>query len=142
MRPLPCVRSDCEPIAVACRFISRSGRETAEDATQMFGGRGITVGGMGKIIENVRCAHLLSPQHELLTLSPVSPNVTVRRYPRWCRGCTGRSWCSTGDSEDTKGCTFVNDCIRGYPVAISVYNYISMCHIQPDTALLRECMYP
>lgn len=36
------------------RFISRSGRETAEDATQMFGGRGITMGGMGKIVENVR----------------------------------------------------------------------------------------
>lgn len=34
--------------------MSRSGRETAEDATQIFGGRGITVGGMGKVIENVR----------------------------------------------------------------------------------------
>lgn len=36
------------------RFITRIGRETAEDATQLFGGRGITVTGMGKLIENVR----------------------------------------------------------------------------------------
>ena len=35
------------------RFITKTGRETAEDATQIFGGRGITAGGMGKIIENV-----------------------------------------------------------------------------------------
>lgn len=35
------------------RFITRTGRETAEDATQIFGGRGITTGGMGKLIENV-----------------------------------------------------------------------------------------
>jgi hypothetical protein len=33
--------------------VSKAGRETAEDATQMFGGRGITATGMGKIIENV-----------------------------------------------------------------------------------------
>ncbi|KAG9317079.1 acyl-CoA dehydrogenase/oxidase [Chiua virens] len=42
------------PIALLKKCISRAGRETAEDATQMFGGRGITVGGMGKIIENFR----------------------------------------------------------------------------------------
>ena len=35
------------------RFISKNGRETAEDATQIFGGRAITTTGMGKIIENV-----------------------------------------------------------------------------------------
>ncbi|KAF8838040.1 acyl-CoA dehydrogenase NM domain-like protein [Paxillus ammoniavirescens] len=40
------------PIALLKKFVSRSGRETAQDATQMFGGRGITAGGMGKIIEN------------------------------------------------------------------------------------------
>jgi hypothetical protein len=36
------------------RFVSKAGRETAEDATQVFGGRALTVGGMGKLIENVR----------------------------------------------------------------------------------------
>lgn len=35
------------------RFITRTGRETAEDATQIFGGRGITATGMGKLVENV-----------------------------------------------------------------------------------------
>lgn len=38
---------------LACRFITKTGRETAEDATQIFGGRGITVTGMGKLVENV-----------------------------------------------------------------------------------------
>ena len=35
------------------QFITRTARETAEDATQIFGGRGITATGMGRIIENV-----------------------------------------------------------------------------------------
>lgn len=35
------------------RYISRCGRETAEDAAQLFGGRSITQQGMGKIVENV-----------------------------------------------------------------------------------------
>ena len=39
-----------------CRYITRTGRETAEDATLLFGGRGITASGMGKLIENVRPA--------------------------------------------------------------------------------------
>lgn len=38
---------------VRVRFITRTGRETAEDATQIFGGRSITASGMGKLIENV-----------------------------------------------------------------------------------------
>jgi alkylation response protein AidB-like acyl-CoA dehydrogenase len=42
------------PIGLLKQYITRTGRETAEDATQMFGGRGITVTGMGKIIEMVR----------------------------------------------------------------------------------------
>ncbi|KAL1706068.1 acyl-CoA dehydrogenase/oxidase [Schizophyllum commune] len=40
------------PIALMKQFISKSGRETAEDATQIFGGRGLTVTGMGKLVEN------------------------------------------------------------------------------------------
>ncbi|EAU80545.1 acyl-CoA dehydrogenase [Coprinopsis cinerea okayama7 len=40
------------PIGLLKQFISRSGRETAEDATQVFGGRALTVTGMGKLIEN------------------------------------------------------------------------------------------
>jgi len=40
------------PIGLLKQFISRAGRETAEDATQVFGGRALTVTGMGKHIEN------------------------------------------------------------------------------------------
>ena len=39
------------------RFITRTGRETAEDATLIFGGRGITQTGMGKLVENVSRPH-------------------------------------------------------------------------------------
>lgn len=35
-------------------FITRNGQATAEDAAQIFGGRSLTQGGMGRIIENVR----------------------------------------------------------------------------------------
>jgi alkylation response protein AidB-like acyl-CoA dehydrogenase len=33
------------------QFISRTARETAEDATQIFGGRALTTTGMGRLIE-------------------------------------------------------------------------------------------
>ena len=41
------------PIGLHKQFVSRTARETAEDATQIFGGRALTVTGMGKLIENV-----------------------------------------------------------------------------------------
>ncbi|TFK43097.1 peroxisomal acyl-CoA-dehydrogenase [Crucibulum laeve] len=40
------------PIGLLKQFVSRTGRETAEDATQVFGGRALTTTGMGKLIEN------------------------------------------------------------------------------------------
>jgi len=40
------------PIGLLKQFVSRTARETAEDATQVFGGRALTVTGMGKLIEN------------------------------------------------------------------------------------------
>ncbi|TDL29082.1 acyl-CoA dehydrogenase [Rickenella mellea] len=51
------------PIGLLKQFITRTGRETAEDATQMFGGRGITATGMGKLIENY---HRTSPFDAIL----------------------------------------------------------------------------
>jgi hypothetical protein len=36
------------------RYVTSTGRATAEDAAQIFGGRSITQSGMGKLIENVR----------------------------------------------------------------------------------------
>ncbi|KAJ3553957.1 hypothetical protein NM688_g3350 [Phlebia brevispora] len=51
------------PIGLLKQFITRTGRETAEDATQIFGGRGITVTGMGKLVENY---HRTSPYDAIL----------------------------------------------------------------------------
>ncbi|KAJ7727923.1 acyl-CoA dehydrogenase/oxidase [Mycena metata] len=42
------------PIGLLKSFITRSGEETAADAAQIFGGRSLTVSGMGKVIENYR----------------------------------------------------------------------------------------
>lgn len=47
-------------LTLTFRYITKTGRETAEDATQIFGGRGITVTGMGKLVENVRCSLYLA----------------------------------------------------------------------------------
>jgi alkylation response protein AidB-like acyl-CoA dehydrogenase len=41
------------PIGLLKQYVTRTARETAEDATQIFGGRGITATGMGRYIENV-----------------------------------------------------------------------------------------
>jgi hypothetical protein len=35
------------------RYVTSMGRATAEDASQIFGGRSVTQSGMGKLIENV-----------------------------------------------------------------------------------------
>ncbi|KAH8115797.1 acyl-CoA dehydrogenase NM domain-like protein [Phellopilus nigrolimitatus] len=50
-------------IALLKQFITRCGREIAEDATQIFGGRGITMSGMGRLIENF---HRTSPFDAIL----------------------------------------------------------------------------
>jgi len=45
------------PIGLLKQYVTRTARETAEDATQIFGGRSLTVTGMGKYIENYhRCS--------------------------------------------------------------------------------------
>ncbi|KAF8629594.1 hypothetical protein AX15_003340 [Amanita polypyramis BW_CC] len=45
------------PIGLLKQFVTRCGRETAEDATQVFGGRALTKTGMGKLIEEYhRCS--------------------------------------------------------------------------------------
>ncbi|KAJ7087300.1 acyl-CoA dehydrogenase/oxidase [Mycena belliarum] len=40
------------PIGLLKQYVSRSGQEIANDSTQIFGGRALTVTGMGKVIEN------------------------------------------------------------------------------------------
>ncbi|KAG6332735.1 hypothetical protein ID866_6351, partial [Astraeus odoratus] len=75
------------PIALLKQFVSRSGRETAEDATQLFGGRGITAGGMGKVIENF---HRTSPFDAILAgaedvLGDLGVRQAVRKMPKNAR---------------------------------------------------------
>ncbi|KIO03066.1 hypothetical protein M404DRAFT_1001690 [Pisolithus tinctorius Marx 270] len=72
------------PIALLKQFVSRSGRETAEDAAQIFGGRGITVGGMGKVIENF---HRTSPFDAILAgaedvLGDLGVRQAIRKMPK------------------------------------------------------------
>ncbi|KAI0723571.1 acyl-CoA dehydrogenase NM domain-like protein [Earliella scabrosa] len=50
-------------IGLLKQYVTRTGRETAEDATLLFGGRGITATGMGKFIENY---HRTSPYDAIL----------------------------------------------------------------------------
>ena len=46
------------PIGLLKMYITRSAQETAQDAVQIFGGRGITKTGMGRFIENVSFSSL------------------------------------------------------------------------------------
>lgn len=39
------------PIGLLKSFVTRCAHEIADDATNIFGGRGITQGGMGKVVE-------------------------------------------------------------------------------------------
>ncbi|KAJ8592660.1 acyl-CoA dehydrogenase NM domain-like protein [Rhizopogon salebrosus TDB-379] len=75
------------PIALLKQFVSKAGRETAEDATQMFGGRGITATGMGKIIENY---HRTSPFDAILAgaedvLGDLGVRQAIRKMPKNAR---------------------------------------------------------
>lgn len=50
-----CILMFYRPIAFCKLFATTSAQDTARDAVQVFGGRGITKSGMGKFIEHVRC---------------------------------------------------------------------------------------
>ena len=66
----------CRQIALLKSFSTSSGQETARDAVQVFGGRGITKTGMGRHIEHVRHGSpLLSSV--LILVCVVSPHNSV-----------------------------------------------------------------
>ncbi|THH32145.1 hypothetical protein EUX98_g2040 [Antrodiella citrinella] len=70
-------------IGLLKQFITRTGRETAEDATQIFGGRGITATGMGKLVENF---HRTSPYDAILggaedVMGDLGVRQAIRRMP-------------------------------------------------------------
>ncbi|PSS31982.1 hypothetical protein PHLCEN_2v2224 [Hermanssonia centrifuga] len=75
------------PIGLLKQFITRTGRETAEDATQIFGGRGITTTGMGKLIENY---HRTSPYDAILggaedVLGDLGVRQAIKKMPKNAR---------------------------------------------------------
>ncbi|OBZ71855.1 putative medium-chain specific acyl-CoA dehydrogenase, mitochondrial [Grifola frondosa] len=75
------------PIGLLKQYITRTGRETAEDATQIFGGRGITASGMGKLIENY---HRTSPYDAILggaedVLGDLGVRQAIKKMPQNAR---------------------------------------------------------
>ncbi|OSX60485.1 hypothetical protein POSPLADRAFT_1183028 [Postia placenta MAD-698-R-SB12] len=71
-------------IGLLKQFITRTGRETAEDATQIFGGRSITASGMGKLIENY---HRTSPYDAILggqedVLGDLGVRQAIKKMPK------------------------------------------------------------
>ncbi|KAI0786499.1 acyl-CoA dehydrogenase [Abortiporus biennis] len=75
------------PIGLLKQFITKTGRETAEDSTQVFGGRAVTVTGMGKLIENF---HRTSPYDSILggaedVLGDLGVRQAMKKIPRNAR---------------------------------------------------------
>ncbi|KAJ2990884.1 hypothetical protein NUW54_g8346 [Trametes sanguinea] len=71
-------------IGLLKQYITRTGRETAEDATLLFGGRGITASGMGKLIENY---HRTSPYDAILggsedVLGDLGVRQAIKKMPK------------------------------------------------------------
>lgn len=75
------------PIGLLKQFVSRCGRETAEDATQVFGGRALTRTGMGKLIEEYhRCSGfdaILAGAEDVL--GDLGVRQALKRMPREAR---------------------------------------------------------
>ncbi|TCD69164.1 hypothetical protein EIP91_008460 [Steccherinum ochraceum] len=74
-------------IALLKQFVTKTGRETAEDATQIFGGRGITATGMGKLVENF---HRTSPYDAILggaedVMGDLGVRQAIRKMPKNAR---------------------------------------------------------
>jgi hypothetical protein len=69
-----------------CRYVTNTGRATAEDAAQIFGGRSITQTGMGKLVENVR--HSYTPFNFRCTML----SEIFFRYSTIVRRRTIQSW--------------------------------------------------
>ena len=49
------------PIALLKMYATQTAQETARDAVQIFGGRGITRTGMGRFVEHVSSRHVILP---------------------------------------------------------------------------------
>jgi len=74
-------------IALLKQYVSNTGRATAEDAAQVFGGRSITQTGMGKLVENY---HRTSPYDAILggaedVMGDLGVRQALRRMPKNAR---------------------------------------------------------
>ncbi|KAI9448528.1 acyl-CoA dehydrogenase [Lactarius indigo] len=74
-------------IALLKQYITSTGRATAEDATQIFGGRSVTQSGMGKLIENY---HRTSPYDAILggaedVMGDLGVRQALRKMPKNAR---------------------------------------------------------
>ncbi|KAI0052611.1 acyl-CoA dehydrogenase [Auriscalpium vulgare] len=74
-------------IALLKAYVTRTGRATAEESTQIFGGRAITKTGMGRLIENY---HRTSPYDSILggsedVLNDLGVRQAIKKMPRDAR---------------------------------------------------------
>ncbi|KAH9175171.1 acyl-CoA dehydrogenase [Lactarius sanguifluus] len=74
-------------IALLKQYVTSTGRATAEDATQIFGGRSVTQSGMGKLIENY---HRTSPYDAILggaedVMGDLGVRQALRKMPKNAR---------------------------------------------------------
>jgi hypothetical protein len=86
----------CSQIAFLKSYSTRCAQDTARDAVQIFGGRGVTKSGMGKFIEHVRSPLLRVPKSMPSSSIqwPIVPQNNSLRCHSWRnRGRFGRSWC-------------------------------------------------
>jgi alkylation response protein AidB-like acyl-CoA dehydrogenase/predicted heme/steroid binding protein len=71
-------------IALLKQYVTSTGRATAEDAAQIFGGRSVTQSGMGKLVENY---HRTSPYDSILggsedVLADLGVRQALRKLPK------------------------------------------------------------
>lgn len=84
---------------------TRMAHEVADEAVQIWGGRGLTQTGMGRVIENFNRTYkfdaiLVSPLfHSRVFCSERSDSPVLG----WCRGGPWGSWCSASDEIHAQG---------------------------------------
>lgn len=72
------------------------------DATQIFGGRALTVTGMGKLVENVSLVKPCIYVGTSLKFPIVPSHIRFRCDSRWSGRCTGRSGREAGNEENAQ----------------------------------------
>lgn len=116
----PCWLVVCRSqIAFLKSYSTRCGQDTARDAVQIFGGRGVTKTGMGKFIEHV-CLLYRACQIEWY-VDELNGQIVSQNNPFWFDswrnwGCPGGSWCQTGDEAHAQECEtliWCNTCLDG-----------------------------